>query len=101
MKKSDMLIMGFRTLNRVLKSEDHSMMAKYLQRIKELEEAIKRFEYNFKKIIIVSIMNTDLKQGLHDYHRGQGRNYFDATGRPRRDRHPTVILFPTFNTIYY
>jgi len=70
-------------------------------RIKELEEAIKRFEYNFKKIIIVSIMNTDLKQGLHDYHRGQGRNYFDATGRPRRDRHPTVILFPTFNTIYY
>ncbi|OGO77892.1 MAG: hypothetical protein A2Y23_04020 [Clostridiales bacterium GWB2_37_7] len=40
MKKSDMLIMGFRTLNRVLKSEDHSMMAKYLQRIKELEEEI-------------------------------------------------------------
>jgi len=71
-------------------------------RIEELETAVNTLDYNLKKIIMVSIMNSDFKDRILDYHRGLGRSYFDvATGRPTRDRRPTAIAFPTFNTIYY
>jgi hypothetical protein len=71
-------------------------------RIEELETTVNTLDYNLKKIIMVSIMNSDLKSRILDYHRGLGRSYFDiVSGRPTRDRRPTAIAFPTFNTIYY
>lgn len=73
----------------------------FQNRIEELENAVHTLDYNLKKIVMVSIMNNDFKDRLLDYHRGLGRTYFDATGRPTRDRRPTAIAFPTFSTIYY
>jgi len=82
-------------------SVESEYQSNFHNNIDELEGAVDRFEYNLKKIIMISIMNNDLKQRVLDYHRGLGRNYFDPTGRPTRDRNPVAIPFPTFNTIYY
>lgn len=65
-------------------------------RIEELESTVNMFDYNLKNIIMISVMNSDFKERILDYHRSLGRNVFGE----RRQR-PNPIPFPIFNTVYY